>query len=227
MIERTPVLETAELDSLLNQINTRTPSGARNYALLQLMSQTGIRCGEALNVEPADICRETWETNGKQVRVWVLRLPRRATKGNRERQGIPLSAATRLALDRWAEKRRSLGIRGRKLFCTISRGKCVHGQPSEKGFTEGQAETELRPGRPLNSRYVRQLVARLGAKAGIRSRVHPHMLRHSALTALYDKTLDLRLVQDVAGHSDSRMTERYAHVHPWRVAEAMDALIED
>ena len=54
------MLETAELDSLLNQINTRTPSGARNYALLQLMSQTGIRCGEALNVEPADICAETW-----------------------------------------------------------------------------------------------------------------------------------------------------------------------
>jgi integrase len=52
------------------------------------------------------------------------------------------------------------------------------------------------------------------------------MLRHTALTELYDRTGDLRLVQDVAGHTTSRMTERYTRVHPVAVARAMGAIEE-
>ena len=108
----TPVLDRNEAEALVGAINTRTPSGARNYALLQLMLQTGIRCGEALQVTAGDIRQEDWPSNGDTVRVWVLRLPSRATKGKRERQGLPLSPATRQALDTWQAKRAGLGIRG-------------------------------------------------------------------------------------------------------------------
>ena len=224
---QTDVLEQHEADALLSQINTRTPAGARNFALLQLMLQTGIRCGEALQVQPGDIRQEEWRSDEGTVRLWVLRLPRRATKGQQARQGIPLSPATRQALERWQEKRSALGIRGGPLFCTISRGRRIHGEPSPEGFQQGRAESELRPGRPLDARYVRELVARLARKAGIARRVHPHMLRHTALTELYDRTRDLRLVQLVAGHTTSRMTERYTHVHPLAVAQAMGAVQED
>jgi site-specific recombinase XerD len=37
---------------------------------------------------------------------------------------------------------------------------------------------------------------------------------------------DLRLVQEVAGHTTSRMTELYTHVHPVAVAQAMGAVEE-
>ena len=214
MTQETEVLEPAELEAVLNQVNTRTPTGARNFALLQLMARTGIRCGEALKVKTCDIRQGTWGANGEQVKVWVLRLPRRATKGQRDRQGIPLTPATRQALERWQEKRAALGVTGGPLFCTVSAGQAT-------GFGEGG---ELQPGQPVDPRYIRQLVARLAKKAGIDRRVHPHMLRHTALTALYDKTRDLRLVQHVAGHSTSRHTERHTHVHPVAVAEAMGAL---
>jgi integrase/recombinase XerD len=207
-------LEQHEVDALLGQMSTRTPTGARNRALLQLMAQTGVRCGEALQVKPGDVREETWERNGETVKVWVLRLPRRATKGQRDRQGIPLTSATRQALDLWQQQRAKLGLRGGPLFCTVSEGQAT-------GYGQGK---ELRPKQPLDSRYIRQLVARLAKKAGIDRRVHPHMLRHTALTALYDKTRDLRMVQDVAGHSTTRHTERYTHVHPVAVAEAMGAL---
>lgn len=223
---QTDVLEQHEAEALLDQINTRTPTGARNFALLQLMLQTGLRCGEALQVQPGDIRQEEWPSDDGTLRLWVLRLPQRATKGHQARQGIPLSPATRQALERWQEKRSALGIRGGPLFCTISRGRRIHGAPSPEGFQEGHAESELRPGKPLDARYVRQLVARLARKAGIPRRVHPHMLRHTALTDLYDRTRDLRLVQLVAGHTTSRMTERYTHVHPLAVAQAMGAVKE-
>jgi integrase len=215
----TEVLEPQELEALLAQANTRTPTGARNYALLQLMAQTGVRCGEALQVRAADIRQEEWPTNGDRVKVWALRLPAKATKGGRPRQGIPLTPATRQALALWQEKRQALGLRGGPLFCTVSEGK------RRAGFAQG--EGELVPGKPLGDRYVRDLVKRLAARAGIARRVHPHMLRHTALTALYDKTRDLRMVQTVAGHTTTRMTERYTHVHPLAIAEAMGAVEQD
>jgi integrase len=216
--QETEVLEPDELKALLGQINTRTPTGARNYALLQLMAQTGVRCGEALQVKAGDIRQETWRTNGDEVKAWVLRLPRRATKGKQDRQAIPLTPETRLALEHWQALRAALGIHGGPFFCTVSKGQAT-GQFAKAGPV-------LRPGQPLNARYIRDLVKRLAEKAGIERRIHPHMLRHTALTALYDKTQDLRMVQEVAGHTTSRMTERYTHVHPLAVARAMGALEE-
>ena len=224
MTQVTEVLDPGELEALLAQLNTKTPTGARNFALLQLMASTGVRCGEALQVTAADIRQEEWGANGDRVRVWVLRLPKKTTKGKKDRQAIPLSAATRAALEAWQEKRAALGIKGGPLFCTVSKGRCVHPAATAEGFGDGTEEATLRPGEALDARYVRDLVRRLAAKAGIGRRVHPHMLRHTALTALYDRTQNLRMVQTVAGHTTSRMTERYTHVHPLAMAEAMGAL---
>lgn len=223
MTVETIVLEPEELEAFFDQVNTRTPTGARNYALLRLMAHAGIRCGEALQVRAGDIRREEW--NGK--RVWVLHLRKETTKGKRPRQVIPLPAMVRQAIEHWQEKRSALGIGRGPLFCTISRGKRIHGKPGPEGFTEGKVETEMRPGKPLNPRYVRALVTRLAKKAGIAKRVHPHTLRHTALTALYDSTQNLRMVQEVAGHASVQTTQRYTHVHPLAVAEAMGAIADD
>ena len=218
MTAETPVLEPDEVEALLSQINTRTPTGARNYALLRLMADCGLRLGEALQVQSGDIKREDWrDENGSTVRVWTLRVRKATTKGKRPRQGLPLSSAVRQALERWQEKRAALGIRGGPLFCTVSRGK------RRAGFVKTDRQAELVPGTQLSHRYVQQLVARLSRKAGI-GHVHPHMLRHTALTALYDTTRDIRMVQEVAGHASVQTTQRYTHVHPIRIARAMGAV---
>ena len=39
-------------------------------------------------------------------------------------------------------------------------------------------------------------------RAGIEKIITFHSLRHTALTRLYEKTKDIRLVQEIAGHSD-------------------------
>lgn len=216
----TPVLEPDELERLLAQLNTRTATGARNNALLRLMAHTGLRCGEALQVRASDIRQETWATpNGGKHQVWMLRVRSSTTKGKKPRQGLPLDVDVRQALDLWQEKRAALGIGAGPLFCTVSQG------VRSTGFTKDGGC--LTPGEPLNSRYVRSLVKRLGQQAGIAKDVHPHMLRHTALTRLYDETRDLRMVQTVAGHQSARMTERYTHVHPVALAEAMGALRDE
>ena len=48
-------------------------------------------------------------------------------------------------------------------------------------------------------------------KAGINKKISPHKLRHTALTHLYQKTHDLRVIQKIAGHSDINTTMIYEH----------------
>lgn len=226
MTQETTVLDADELTMLLAVPNKHSLSGCRNYALMQFMAQTGLRCAEALAVEPKDIREETWKDGSKPFTVTVLRLPKRKTKGKRDRMAIPLTADTVWALEKWLEKRESMGISGGPLFCTITDGKAAVPKRKSDGSGEflfgygHERMAEVKPGAALSTRYVRQMVARYAQQAGINGRVHPHMLRHTALTNLYEKSNDLRLTQLVAGHSTSRMTERYTHVRPVSVARA-------
>ena len=69
---------------------------------------------------------------------------------------------------------------------------------------------------PSGGRYsgssVVNIVKRAGKKAGIKTKVTPHTLRHCFATHLLEDGVDLRYIQALLGHKSSRTTERYTHV---------------
>ena len=68
-----------------------------------------------------------------------------------------------------------------------------------------------RTGRPLERVRVWQIVKHWAKIAGL-PKTYPHMLRHSFATHLLAGGADLRIVQELLGHSDITTTQIYTHV---------------
>lgn len=181
-----------EVDALLAACG-RGPAGVRNRALIVVLWRAGLRLDESLSLLPKDVDLDVGS-------ITVLH-----GKGDRRRVvGIDPQACA--VIRDWIERRRELGLsRGAPLFCTFSAGHA--GQPA---------------GRKLWPSYVRDLLKRLAARAGIEKRVHPHGLRHTHATELAREGAPIHYIRKQLGHSSLAITERYIdHLTPGEVLDWM------
>jgi site-specific recombinase XerD len=77
---------------------------------------------------------------------------------------------------------------------------------------------------PIHPRSVQRLIKQAASAAGIRSRVTPHMLRHSFATHLLDRGTNLRYIQELLGHRNIGTTMIYTHVSRRMLTEVVSPL---
>lgn len=69
-----------------------------------------------------------------------------------------------------------------------------------------------RPDEPITDKTVWHACRLSARRAGISKPIHPHTLRHSFATHLFDNGADLPVVQRLLGHEDPRDTMVYLHL---------------
>lgn len=87
---------------------------------------------------------------------------------------------------------------------------------------------------PNRSKYSSTSISRIlntaVAKADIKKRVTPHMLRHSFATHLLEQGVDIRYIQSILGYESSKTTEIYTHVSTKSLAKVkspLDIILKD
>lgn len=125
-------------------------------------------------------------------------------KGNKERT-IPLHDDILEAIKNYLQVRQSIKIKNKE---------------------DQNALFISRHGRRINVRTVQLMVKKYAKLAGIKnaSKITPHKLRHTFASLLYYQTKDLKIVQDLLGHSNIATTQIYTHTDIEEKIQAINKL---
>ena len=171
-----------QVESLLAAPDTSTVEGLRDAALLELLYGTGARVSEVCALDVDDI-RPVLDDPDLGLRL--------IGKGDKERI-VPLGSYAAKAVDAWL-------IRGRPAWAEISNGE--------------HALLLNTRGRRLSRQSAWAVIRRAGEAAGLDvEHLSSHSLRHSYATHLLDGGADVRVVQELLGHSSVTTTQIYTLV---------------
>jgi integrase/recombinase XerD len=73
---------------------------------------------------------------------------------------------------------------------------------------------------PLTYHGIRYVVHSIGKSVGVH--LHPHKLRHTYATMLVERGIDIRVIQELLGHSSPSVSARYAKVNSSVVLKAIE-----
>jgi len=92
----------------------------------------------------------------------------------------------------------------------------------ERKKTPGSTLFLGRMGTPLTSRSIERMIKKFAKKAGLAKKVTPHTLRHSFATHLLGGGADLKVVQELLGHSSLSTTQIYTHITKEKLKNVYD-----
>ncbi|ASY23902.1 integrase/recombinase XerD [Candidatus Nanopelagicus abundans] len=186
------------IDQVMSMLNIAGTDliSSRDKALVELLYATGARVSELINLNTLDI--STADTQAGTTTTVKLK-----GKGGKERV-VPIGSFAVAAVNDYL-------VRSRPTLLKVSTQKALF--------------LNQRGGR-LSRQSAWNLVAKAAERAGLSDQVTPHSMRHSFATHLLDGGADIRVVQELLGHSSVTTTqiytlitidhlrESYANAHP-------------
>lgn len=174
-----------EVASLIESAKSLSDSSSlRDVALLELLYSTGGRVSEIIGINMNDLAKV--ESENEVIQTIKLR-----GKGSKERI-VPIGSFALTALDDYLVRVRpgllAKGVRNESALFLNSRG-----------------------GR-LSRQSAWNIVLQAAQACGLEGKVSPHVFRHSYATHLLDGGADIRVVQELLGHSSVTTTQIYTLV---------------
>lgn len=188
-----------EIVALINAAASQSrPNALRDGALLELLYSTGGRVSEIIGINLSDLVKV--ESDNEVIQTIKLR-----GKGSKERV-VPIGSFALSALDNYLVRLRpALAANGKR--------------------DESALFLNSRGGR-ISRQSAWMIVTEAAKVCGLENKVSPHVFRHSYATHLLDGGADIRVVQELLGHSSvtttqvytlvtiDRLRQSYASAHP-------------
>ena len=185
-------LSVDEVTSLIESAKREgDPISLRDFAMLELLYSSGGRVSEIVGINTSDI--SVTQTNDGDVTVLKLR-----GKGSKERL-VPLGKFAVAAIeDYFTRTRPALAAKNSKSEPAL--------------FLNAR-------GKRLSRQSAWQIVLDAAIATGLEGKVSPHVFRHSYATHLLDGGADIRVVQELLGHSSVTTTQIYTLITIDKVRE--------
>lgn len=184
-------LTDTEMEKILDNVPITTPAGFRNKAILELLWATGMRVSELSGLNFGDL-----ELDNNEIKVFG--------KGAKERI-VLISNRAKKYLEQYINTARDLvvGVNGIKI-----------------STNEDSPVFINNTGYRLQTRTIRNAINDIVEKIRLPKHVTPHVFRHSFATRLIENGADLRIVQELLGHTSISNTQIYTHVSTQHLKEA-------
>jgi integrase/recombinase XerD len=174
-----------EVASLIESAKSLSESTSlRDVALLELLYSTGGRVSEIIGINLNDLAKV--ESDNEVIQTIKLR-----GKGSKERI-VPVGSFALTALDNYLVRTRPDLL-------------------AKSGKGENALFLNSRGGR-LSRQSAWNIVLQAAKACGLEGQVSPHVFRHSYATHLLDGGADIRVVQELLGHSSVTTTQIYTLV---------------
>ena len=169
---------------------------ARDHAIAELLYGSGLRVGELTGL---DLQASTAAEAAGRGWIDIADATAHVLGKGRKRRSVPVGRAALQALQAWLQQRPALArLDEPALFVS-------------------------RRGTRLTAHQLRNRLQAQARQAGLPTRVHPHMLRHSYASHLLQSSGDLRAVQELLGHASIGTTQVYTQLDFQHLARAYDA----
>jgi integrase/recombinase XerD len=169
-------------------------SSLRDRAILEVLYGTGARVSEVVGINLSDLGKST--LSGDEITTLKLR-----GKGSKERI-VPLGRFAQEAIENYLVRLRPAYL-----------------EKSKTGKTTSALFLNSRGSR-LSRQSAWQTVIDAATATALTGKVSPHVFRHSYATHLLDGGADIRVVQELLGHSSVTTTQIYTLITIDKVREA-------
>ena len=193
-------LEEDELKAILAQPDRRSRQGLRDYAVLLLLANTGMRKGELVRLKAGNVVDQ-----GGSRFIHYECLKKRAKKLAVNQ--IPITQEVYEAVQRYLRQESKTGAPNLDMSLFWTSG--LHG-PHQKA--------------PLTPKAVDLIVKRAVKGAGVEKRITPHSFRATFATRTLAGGADLATVKELLGHSHIGSTEPYLRTNLLRKQRAIEAV---
>ncbi|MDO8167966.1 tyrosine-type recombinase/integrase [Candidatus Phytoplasma melaleucae] len=176
------IISEDKIQNLLDSIDLSTYLNYRNYLILDLLYSCGLRVNELITLKTENI-------NFTNKQILIL------GKGKKDRY-LPIHNNLSKMI---------------KIYIKNVRNKLIT-KENKKTFVNNPFLLINSKGNPLTDRGIRFILEQICLKSGQDIKVFPHMIRHAFATILLNKGADLRVLQELLGHTNLKTTQIYTHV---------------